>query len=42
MNTAGAMMPTVETNLETVRNPTEFIHGRMSAYQFPSLIYSLE
>ena len=24
------MMPTVETNLETVRNPTEFIRGRMS------------
>jgi hypothetical protein len=24
------MMPTVETNLETVRNPTEFIRGKMS------------
>jgi hypothetical protein len=30
MNTAGVMMPMVETNLETVRNPTEFIRGRMS------------
>ena len=33
MNTDGAMMPTVETNLETVRNPTEFIRGRMSVFK---------
>ena len=35
MSTDGAMVPTVETNLETVRNPTEFIRGRMSDKSFP-------
>jgi hypothetical protein len=37
MNTDGAMMPTVETNLETVRNPTEFIRGRMSGYSIDAV-----
>ncbi len=30
MNTDGVMIPTIETNLETMRNPTRFIHGKMS------------